>query len=147
MKKLLLILFLPFLLASCADNSNVSSRDILSNVEGGIVLSEKFGLMWQQDRSRLFSTAPAAKEYVNDLDLGGYTDWRMPTKAESHNLFFSLDFGKSDAKKLGMKMGGPIWVQLENEEIIAGEWDAGEACSIVRTFKKTRDGRVRAVRP
>ena len=45
MKKLCLILSLPFLLASCADNSTVSSRDILLNIEEGIVLSEKFGLM------------------------------------------------------------------------------------------------------
>ena len=147
MKKFLLFLSLPFFLAACGGNSNVSSRDILLNVEEGIILSEKFGLMWQQDKSRFFSTAVEAQEYASKMELGGYTDWRIPTKAESHNLFFSLDFGKSDAKKLGMKMDGPIWVQMENDEIIAGEWDAGENCCIIRTFKKNKKGKVRAVRP
>ncbi len=101
----------------------------------------------KQDKSHYYSTAAEAQKYVSDLTLGGYTDWRLPTKAESHNLFFSLDFGESDAKKLGMKMGGAIWIQMENEEIIAGEWDAGETCCIIRTLKKNSRGKVRAVRP
>ncbi len=62
MKKFLLFLSLPFLLAACAGNSNVSSRDILLNVEEGNVLSEKFGLMWQQDKSRFYSTAVKEQE-------------------------------------------------------------------------------------
>jgi len=58
-----------------------------------------------------------------------------------------MDFGKSNAKDMDMKMDGSMWVVLENGQLQAGAWDAGETCCIVRTFKKDSKGGVRAVRP
>ena len=60
-KKLLLILSLPFLLAACADNSKVPSRDILSNVEAQEYASKikleaiQTGVSRQKMNSDLFS--------------------------------------------------------------------------------------------
>ncbi len=147
MKRLsLLLLCFPFLLAACAGKSGSPSEDILSKVAEGIVKSENYELLWQQDKSRNFSTAAEAQEYAGNLRLGGYTDWRIPTKAESHNLFYSIDFGESSAKELGLRMDGAIWVELDNGEAITGEWDTEDTCCIVRIFVESEKGRVRAVR-
>lgn len=118
-----------------------------SDTEPGIVHSKQFDLMWQRSRSESFSTAEEAKEYAETLSLGGFTDWRLPTKGESHNLYFSLDFGKVKPKDLGMETEGAFWIQTEEGEVKPGEWDGGETCCIVRTFLEAGNGRVRAVRP
>lgn len=147
MTKILISIGLLVILSGCAGEKTNRSADILTNSGNGIVSSERFQLMWQQDRSKLLHSAAEAQEYVDTLRLGGYADWRIPTKAESHNLFFSLDFGESKAKELDMKMNGSIWVIMEDGTIQAGTWDAGETCCITRTFLREAKGRVRAVRP
>ena len=42
--------------------------------------------MWQTKRSEKFSSFKEAKEYVKNLELGGYNDWRLPTKDEFYKL-------------------------------------------------------------
>ena len=147
MRNLVIAIILAASLSACAGINKSLSNDILINKGDGTIISEKFQLQWQQDISKRFTNTVDAEEYVNNLTLGGYSDWRIPTKAESHNLFFSMDFGKSNAKDMDMKMDGSMWVVLENGQLQAGAWDAGETCCIVRTFKKDSKGGVRAVRP
>ena len=147
MRYLAMAVLLTATLSACAGNNNSLSDDILLNKGDGTIFSEKFQLQWQQNISKRFRSADDAQNYVNNLTLGGYSDWRIPTKAESHNLFFSMDFGKSNAKDMDMKMDGSMWVVLDNDQLQAGAWDAGETCCIVRTFKKDSKGGVRAVRP
>jgi len=147
MRNRAIALVLCAILSACAGNNASLSNDTLVNNGDGTVLSEKFNLQWQQKISKRFNSAEEAAEYVKNLALGGHTDWRIPSKAESHNLFFSMDFGKSNAKNLQMKMDRSMWVELENGALQAGTWDAGETCCIVRTFKKDSKGGVRAVRP
>lgn len=147
MRNFVICIFLCSALSACAGNNSSLSNDILTNKGDGTILSEKFQLQWQQDKSKRFASAKDVQEYVDKLNLGGYTDWRIPTKAESHNLFFSMDFGKSNAKDMEMKMDGSMWVIMDDGKLQAGAWDAGETCCIVRTFKKDSKGGVRAVRP
>jgi len=144
MKSVFFSILCSLALTACASNQ---TADILTIDDNGIIISEKFNLMWQQDKSKLFSSALDAQKHVDKLRLGGYSDWRIPTKAESHNLFFSIDFGSSNAQDLNMKMDGSIWVVMDKGDLQAGAWDAGETCCIVRTFKEDGKGRVRAVRP
>lgn len=147
MKKPVLLFSLLLSITACSSNSGTAARYTMSHASDGIVLSEKFDLMWQQKESRLFSSPEEAQQYADNLTLGGYTDWRIPTKAESHNLYFSLDFGETTAKDLNMKMDRSMWVEFKDGELVPGVWDAGDTCCIVRTFKKDRRARVRAVRP
>lgn len=146
MKKTTLLLFLILSISGCS-TSGTGQKDAMLQVSDGIVQSEKFGLMWQQNESKLFSSAEAAQKYADNLTLGGFTDWRIPTKSESHNLYFSLDFGETMAKDLNMKMDRALWVQFTNGELVPGIWDSGEGCCIIRTFIKDKRARVRAVRP
>ncbi len=147
MRNLVITICLSVALSACAGNNSNLSDDILTNKGDGTILSEKFQLQWQQKKSKRFTNAENAHVYVDELNLAGHSDWRIPTKAESHNLFFSMDFGKSNAKDMQMKMDGSMWVILDDGTLQAGAWDAGETCCIVRTFKKDSKGGVRAVRP
>lgn len=140
---LVALLFVP----ACSMQNSALSHDTLINKGDGTVFSEQFQLQWQQKISKRFDSAEEAQEYVRNLSLGGHSDWRIPTKTESHNLFFSMDFGKSNPKKMGMHMDRSMWVTLADGSLQAGAWDAGETCCIVRTFKKDSRGGVRAVRP
>lgn len=47
----------------------------------GTVIDNNTLLMWQQV-SNFTGTWPASKSYCEDLTLGGYNDWRLPTRRE-----------------------------------------------------------------
>ena len=51
----------------------------------GTVTDNVTGLMWQQDMGEKMSYADAV-EWVETFDLGGYTDWRIPTIKELYSL-------------------------------------------------------------
>lgn len=52
----------------------------------GTVTDNNTGLMWQQTPPADKMTYDQAKAYVESLELGGYTDWRLPTIKESFSL-------------------------------------------------------------
>ena len=52
----------------------------------GTVTDNNTGLMWQQDPPSDKMSYEEAVEYVENLELGGYTDWRLPTIQESYTL-------------------------------------------------------------
>jgi len=52
----------------------------------GTVTDNNTGLMWQQTPETNKMTYIEAVEYVENLELGGYTDWRLPTIKESFSL-------------------------------------------------------------
>ncbi len=57
----------------------------------GTVLDVNTGLIWQQTPPLEGMTWAEAKEYCENLELGGYTDWRLPTLKE---LFSISDFSE-----------------------------------------------------
>lgn len=147
MTKLPLFFSLLLLLSGCSSPSGTLQRDIMVLVSDGIIQSQRSGLMWQQQESRLYTSPKDALHYAQELTLGGFTDWRIPTKVESHDLYFSLDFGESMAEDLDIKLDRALWVRFQDGELVPGVWDTGEGCCIIRVFKKDRRARVRAVRP
>jgi hypothetical protein len=64
----------------------------------GTVTDDNTGLMWQQVPHDGKLSYIEAVEYVENLELGGYTDWRLPTIKESFSLAY-LD-GKLDAMNM-----------------------------------------------
>lgn len=51
----------------------------------GTITDTTTGLMWQQDTPNVM-TWEQALSYCESLNLGGYTDWRLPTKKELRSL-------------------------------------------------------------
>jgi hypothetical protein len=100
--------------------------------------------MWQSESSKEFSSFEDAEAYIKGLNLGGYTDWRFPTKDELYTLGYLFDL------KAGidcpMKLKGSFWNKNGKGE--AGEWFSYPLCggSDFKYIRSTK-GRVRAVRP
>lgn len=59
--------------------------------EDGTILDLNSGLMWQEVPTTEGFDWQGAKDYVENLELGGYDDWRMPTLKE---LFSISDFSE-----------------------------------------------------
>ena len=51
-----------------------------------IVTDSRTGLMWQRHISKKIFTLETAKLYAAGLRLGGYEDWRVPTKTELESI-------------------------------------------------------------
>ncbi|WP_309380130.1 DUF1566 domain-containing protein [Cerasicoccus frondis] len=58
----------------------------------GTVTDSATGLMWQQDDSGAGMIWEDALAYAEDLELGGYTDWRLPNAKELQSI---LDYSRS----------------------------------------------------
>lgn len=63
-----------------------------TNNGNGTITDNVTGLMWQEVPSDEDFTWQKAVDYCNELELGGYSDWRMPTAKE---LFSIQNYGKS----------------------------------------------------
>lgn len=52
----------------------------------GTISDEATGLMWQQEAPEAKMTWEQAVSYCENLNLGGYTDWRLPTLKELKSI-------------------------------------------------------------
>ncbi len=67
------------------DNDYLINVPAYTNNSNGTITDNITGLMWQQaDGGEM--TQPNAIIYANNLVLGGFTDWRLPTPSESFSI-------------------------------------------------------------
>lgn len=146
MKSHLIIPVIFSLCQACTSTSPSNNQQInaqLVDLANGIC-RQSTGLMWQTERSGKFSSFEEAKEYVQNLDLGGYSDWRLPTKDELYRL--RDIFEQKLAGDCSLKLEGRYW--SKNGKGDAGEWYAYPLCGGSDfEYLKSKTGRVRAVRP
>lgn len=143
LKKILLPLLLVFLVTGCA---GIGTPD-LTETDDGIIVVSSSPLMWQKHRSNLFSSWEEADRYVKELELGGYTDWRLPTREELLDFYFVFDFGNADAGEYGIQIEGDYWSADKDGIGFSGGWKDGDFCEITRGYQPADQGYVRAVRP
>lgn len=105
------------------------------------------GKMWQIDKKSKFTSAGEAERYAAALQLGGYGDWRLPTKDEMFNLA-KIFFWKKNAD-CAMNMRGEFWLVDDRGTTAPGHWEIDYACGPrYRYFKAIQPkGYVRAIRP
>lgn len=140
---LLALLTLLLLISGCAA---ITPPDVVDSGDG-IIMIESSPLMWQKERSPLFTSWDEADNYVKNLNLGGFTDWRLPTSEEFLDLYFVFDFGKAKADDLGMVIEGNYWSADKEGYGFSGAWEDGDSCEISRKYQPDNKGYVRAVRP
>jgi hypothetical protein len=112
----------------------------------GTMTDTRVGLMWQAERSaKKINSGAEAQDYVTELSLAGFTDWRLPTSQELWDLYFTNDYSMSGLLAKKIKMKGSYWTQ-DNDKIMAGFLEDGNDPGINRYFFNSRNGFVRAVR-
>ena len=112
----------------------------------GICQQTNNGLMWQVDKSQQYSTWQEARRYAEMLDLGGFTDWRLPTRDEIYMLHYTSEL-RGDTECM-MKLAGSILSTALGQEANAGRWESYPLCGGNEyKYVKTDKGFVRAVRP
>ncbi|MEA3515129.1 MAG: DUF1566 domain-containing protein [Nanoarchaeota archaeon] len=79
-------------------NLDSTSKSYTSNGCGtGTVLDDHTGLCWQYDDPSGTYTWAQALTYCNNLNLGGHTDWRLPTSVEGITMMdYSCDTAAPD---------------------------------------------------
>ena len=118
---------------------------ILEDMGNGVCRQLLSGLMWQIKESKKIPTWEEAHEYVNRLQLGGFDDWRLPTRDECLFLSELLLMKKGDCP---IKIKGGHWVNVHWSTGKSGHWEDYPLCrgSEFR-WVKSKEGSVRAVRP
>ncbi|MBU0962009.1 MAG: DUF1566 domain-containing protein [Proteobacteria bacterium] len=139
-----------FSLSSChkstatADRTVSSKEMLLKDMGNGVCRQLPSGLMWQIKESQKFSTWNEANEYVNTLKLGGFDDWRLPTRDECLNLSELLEMKKGDCP---IKIKAGHWVSNKNKGE-SGYWEDYPLCGGSEfRWVKDKKGSVRGVRP
>jgi len=118
----------------------------LQKTADGICTQPDSGLMWQQDGSGPFHSWEAAKAYADELTLGGYSDWRLPTTTELYVLHNILELKPRGGCRPGV--GGSLWSGATKAEASVGYWESYPLCGGSEyRYHKGKHGHVLAVRP
>jgi len=95
------------------------------------------GLIWElktQENSNKKWLQHMAAEYCNDLELGGYSDWRLPTVKE---LLTLIDFTRSDSPMLCMPVFKNSVIGFHSETSAYYWSSTTSAAPVLQTGKKT----------
>jgi hypothetical protein len=89
----------------------------------GVVIDNVTKLMWQRQASSANYTLASAKTYCDNLSLGGYTDWKVPTRIELISL---IDFTRAsppmiDPTTFPSTASAPYWTAAGNSTA-SGTW-------------------------
>lgn len=130
-------------LAGCAGKNGGEARfDVPSQ---GILQENRTGQMWQLERSARFNSYEEANAYAEQLTLGGYHDWRLPTIYELYDLNYLFDLHKNGTITLDRE--GNYWSGEKDGDGMIGAWAISDQCDPERQYEQGKAGYVRAVRP
>lgn len=139
-----------FILASCTttvtteDGSVVQQKVLLEDMGNGMCRQLPSGLIWQIEESQKFATLNEANEYVNSLKVGGFDDWRLPTRSECLSFSELLELKKGNCP---IKFKRAHWVS-NHKKNKPGYWEDYPLCGGSEfRWVKGKKGSVRAVRP
>jgi hypothetical protein len=145
LKHLILLLFFMLILPSSMALAKAEETAALKNLGDGTFQELGTSRMWQIERSKRIKTPPEVSQYLDTLNKGTYSDWRLPTKEELYKLNTIFDFKKNGAVKFQFE--GKYWLVNPKGAVSVGAWEIGDQCGPERTFYAAKKGYVRAIRP
>nr|MDA3785279.1 DUF1566 domain-containing protein [Deltaproteobacteria bacterium] len=81
---------------------------------GNGICQQRNGLMWQVERTEVFDSPQQVLDYVHNLKLGAYDDWRLPTREELYGLCFLFELQQQGDCPLNLH--GSYWSLNGNME-------------------------------
>ena len=151
---LLLTAAIPALLflGGCAPTANRSQAYKSGLIDGqrlvamgnGVCRDNKTGRMWQVGTSRNLDSLPKAQDYADQLSIGGYDDWRLPTVSELYELYLIFDLHQNGDCRLEVE--GTYWSDEPDLQGRVGTWELDDNCDAERQYIPKNRGKVRAVR-
>ena len=113
-------------------SNTLAGGGTLQNLGNGICKDKVTGLEWQIAKGKRFSSLDDVQQYISGLQLGGFSDWRLPTTRESMELRGLIaiqgnddcNFPKLTTKYwLVDKKEGTVPARLELECFCRGDYD------------------------
>lgn len=149
--KILVLVLSIFFVQACAPATSTSPEKSSSQgtrlEDRGEYLCQQFpsGLMLYHKKSKIFSSWEEADQYAKSLEVGGFSDWRLPTKNECYQLVMLLEIKKHESCGL-KKLKGHYWIQDQADK--AGQWEDVMLCGGNEFYwVDSERGRAWAVRP
>jgi len=84
-KKVVLLFF--FFMYCCYSTLSVMAADRFVDNGNGTITDTETGLIWASSDNNVPINWPNAVDYCNNLDTGGYSDWRMPSLVELKSIY------------------------------------------------------------
>ena len=118
------VLALPHLFSGCGDeDSGAGPSSSFRDLGDGTVLETRTGLVWQQQDDETTRIWRQAREYCTELELAGFTDWRLPEREELGTIVDLANF--NPAVNLGFfpsTKPEPYWTSTQVEEYAGYSW-------------------------
>jgi hypothetical protein len=84
-KRTCLWVLFVLLLIGCGEESRIEEKGRFQTDPNGVILDTRTSLQWAPDPGQRMTWHQAA-DYARQLRLGGFSDWRLPTRTELKQL-------------------------------------------------------------
>ncbi len=135
----------PLLLVLLVMQGCAAKQTYFTMPSEGIVKDSTTGQMWQLERSKMINSFDEARRYAENLRLGGYDDWRLPTIYELYDLNYLFDLHMNG--DITLEREGNFWSGEKDGDGMIGAWAISDQCEPSRQYEPGKAGYVRAVRP
>ena len=116
-------------------------------IKDGIIIKDSMtGLQWMPDRGRKDITWDEAQAYVQGLKTGGFSDWRLPTRAELKSLYDPSITAEYKIDPMFQLSACCPWTGELGDSSSARPFDFSSGYEYSNYRSASNDGRVLAVR-
>ena len=112
------------------------------------VIDKSTGLMWQDNQAGINKTYSwyGAKKYCNNLNLAGYTDWRLPTKKELRSIIDYNRYNPAIKKQFKNRRSNYYWSSTSYAGSSNNAWELHFKNGGDNDYNEDGNGYVRCVR-
>ena len=123
---LVLVFFTGCQTVSMPSSTQAGRQPRLVDFGYGICLDTVNGLMWHVEKSGFFGSWQQAHQYVENLDVAGFDDWRLPTYDEFYILYRIL--ARKNSGNCPIKLKDSFWTGNTEKKSRTGFWDSEPLC-------------------